>query len=277
MRVDDNTKCIKWQSRLPAGQDRQHFPRYNDDMHWIYLSPHFDDVALSCGGLVWEQVRAGDTVSIWTVCAGTVPLGGLSPFAQELHARWEIDQDAPALRRLEDLHSCQILGASSRYFSLPDCIYRRHPQTGEFLYATEAALKSPLHPADAQSVALLHKDLEQSLQTGIVFVSPLGLGNHVDHQLTRIASEGSGSTLWYYQDYPYVLRCQEQVENMEKQGWLSQVFPISQEGLAIWQDSITSHGSQISTFWSGEAEMRQAIEDYWSYHRGIRLWRQPGS
>ena len=24
---------------------------------WVYLSPHFDDVVLSAGGLVWEQTR----------------------------------------------------------------------------------------------------------------------------------------------------------------------------------------------------------------------------
>ena len=82
-------------------------------MLWIYLSPHFDDVALSCGGLVWEQVQAGDSVSIWTVCSGNAPGGELSPFAEELLLRWEADQDATAQRRLEDIHSCQRLEAIS--------------------------------------------------------------------------------------------------------------------------------------------------------------------
>jgi len=39
-------------------------------MRWIYISPHFDDAVLSCGGLIWEQTHKGITVEIWTVCAG---------------------------------------------------------------------------------------------------------------------------------------------------------------------------------------------------------------
>jgi LmbE family N-acetylglucosaminyl deacetylase len=176
-------------------------------VHWIYLSLHFDDVAFSCGGLVWELVQTGDTVSIWTVCAGEPTGDELSPFARELHARWDAGQNATARRRIEDLNSCRLLGADSRYFSIPDCIYRRHPQTGEFLYASNATLNGPLQPGDAQTISALKGDLQQLLITHVVLVCPLGLGNHVDHQLTRLAVEELGLEVWYYADFPYVLRC----------------------------------------------------------------------
>lgn len=246
-------------------------------MPWIYLSPHFDDVALSCGGLVWEQAQAGEAVSIWTVCAGDTPAGDFSPFAQELHARWEVGQNAPAQRRIEDINSCHRLGASYRYFSIPDCIYRRHPQTGEFMYASEAALNGPLHPGDTQVIHALHKELRQSLQPDIFLVCPLGLGAHVDHQLTRQAAERLGRTLWYYADFPYVLHRNTLVEQMEQEGWLNQVFPVSQEGLVAWQDSISAHASQISTFWSSELAMRQSVKDYLHWYDGMPLWRMPPS
>ncbi|MBN2499463.1 MAG: PIG-L family deacetylase, partial [Anaerolineales bacterium] len=55
----------------------------------IYLSPHLDDVALSCGGLVWEQAQAGMAVEVWSVCAGDPPPGELSEYARSLHARWD--------------------------------------------------------------------------------------------------------------------------------------------------------------------------------------------
>src|SRR5512143_2255093 len=175
-------------------------------MSWIYLSPHFDDVALSCGGLVWEQARAGEMVSIWTVCAGESPHGILSPFAQELHDRWEAGQNPPAHRRMEDINSCGRLGAGYRYLDVTDCIYRRHPQTGEYLYPSEKALNGPLHPADTQLITSLQGDFRDSLQPNSIVVCPLGVGAHVDHQLTRLAAEGCGGTLWYYADFPYVLR-----------------------------------------------------------------------
>jgi len=40
-------------------------------MRWIYLSPHFDDAVLSCGGLIFDQTCGGTAVEIWTVFAGT--------------------------------------------------------------------------------------------------------------------------------------------------------------------------------------------------------------
>ena len=244
-------------------------------MPWIYVSPHLDDAALSCGGLVWEQAQAGETISIWTVCAGEPPDGDFSPFAQELHARWEVGQNALAKRRIEDVNACRRLGASYQHFSIPDCIYRRHPQSGEFMYASEAALNGPLQPGDTQVIHTFLELLRQSLQPDAVLVCPLGLGNHVDHQLTRQAVEDLGVPLWYYTDYPYVLRCKTQLEQMEQQGWVSQVFPISQSGLAAWIDSISAHGSQISTFWTSELAMRQAVMEYMQWNDGIRLWRNP--
>jgi LmbE family N-acetylglucosaminyl deacetylase len=251
-------------------------------MDWIYLSPHFDDVALSCGGLVWDQVQAGSAVSIWTICAGSTPTGELSPFAKELHIRWCLNEDATnedstGKRRIEDIKSCRSLGANWRYFTLPDCIYRRNPHTGEFMYASEISLNGPLQPADTLTIMALQEEIKYYLPADTVLVSPLGLGNHVDHQLTRLAAEGLDFTTWYYADYPYVLRCKEKLENMEREGWLSQVFPISQDGLVAWQDSIAAHGSQISTFWKGEREMRLAVSDYLQENNGIWLWRQPGS
>ncbi len=275
MQFDDNTKRLKWQSRHHRHADIQSVLRYNRKVPWIYLSPHFDDVALSCGGLVWEQTKSGEEISIWTVCASAPPDGDFSPFAQELHARWEVSQNAPAQRRIEDINSCHRLEASYRHFSIPDCIYRRHPQTGEFMYASNAALNGPLHPGDRQVVHTLQQALKQSLQPDIVLVCPLGLGAHVDHQLTRLAAEGLGYTLWYYADFPYLLRHKALVEQMEQEGWASQLFLISQEGLVAWQDSISAHGSQISTFWASDLAMRQAVTDYLNWYDGIRLWRMP--
>ncbi|NTV35511.1 MAG: PIG-L family deacetylase, partial [Anaerolineaceae bacterium] len=71
-------------------------------MHWIFLSPHFDDAVFSCGGLIYEQVQQGDQVEIWTICAGDLPEGQLSPFAEELHARWTTGRETISSRAAED-------------------------------------------------------------------------------------------------------------------------------------------------------------------------------
>jgi LmbE family N-acetylglucosaminyl deacetylase len=244
-------------------------------MSWVYLSPHFDDAALSCGGLIWEQSHSNQPVEIWTICAAEPPQGDLSPFAQELHARWQTGQNAPAQRKKEDIQSCQQLGAGHRYFSVPDCIYRRLPHTGEFMYASETSLNGPLHPGDLPLVQDLTQKIRQSISPGTILVCPLSLGNHVDHQLTRRAAEESGLIHWYYADFPYVLECRTQLEQLEQSGWESQVFQVSPSGLAAWKDAISVYSSQISTFWADDLAMRKSITDYLDWYHGIRLWRKP--
>ncbi len=242
-------------------------------MDWIYLSPHFDDVALSCGGLVWEQASAGERVEVWTICAGSPPPGSLSPFAEALHQRWETGLLAAGQRQEEDLRSVEILGAGCRRFSLPDCIYRRAPD-GRFLYASEEALFGPVDPDEAGLVGRLAAELSALLKPGSArLVCPLALGHHVDHQLTRAAAEKTGTPLWYYADYPYVLKERARLEELQGQGWKSRRFPVSEAGLQAWISSIEAHTSQISTFWPDLEAMRSAMRTYWEENRGVRLWR----
>jgi hypothetical protein len=143
------------------------------------------------------------------------------------------------------------------------------------MYATEASLNGSLHDGDAQAIEELRDKFRQVLPSDATLVCPLALGNHVDHQLTRLAAEGLSNPTWFYADFPYVLRDEQKLERLAGEGWLNQVFPISADGLLAWQDSVGAHGSQISTFWPGEKEMRQAISGYLYKNEGIRLWKQP--
>lgn len=53
----------------------------------IYLSPHLDDAALSCGGLVYLERKADLPVLVVTVMAGDAPSDAIeSPIVAELHA-----------------------------------------------------------------------------------------------------------------------------------------------------------------------------------------------
>jgi len=238
-------------------------------MQWIYLSPHLDDVALSLGGLLWEQAAAGESASIWTICAGDAPPDPLSPFAESLHERWGTGGDAIVARRAEDIESCTILGASYRHLSAPDCIYRRSEQTGEYLYTSESSLTGPLHPDEESLVRRLSQTLKAALTPEVSLVCPLGLGNHVDHQLARAAAERLNIPLWYYADYPYI----RDIPDWEPENLKPIQHQISDEGVTAWQDSVAAHRSQISTFWKNIPEMRAEILDYARQMKGIILWR----
>lgn len=249
-------------------------------MHWIYLSPHLDDAALSCGGLIWEQTQAGETVSIWTVCAGDPPAGPLSFYAEALHARWNTGRDAVARRRLEDIAACELLCASHHHLLLPDCIYRRgvHRQASQnFLYTSETSLFGPVNPAESGLIQELSADLLRMLPAGSQLVCPMALGGHADHRLTRAAAENLGQGLWYYADFPYAVKDPQQLVDHIQSGWQSRRFRVSRSGLEAWQDAVAEYRSQISTFWPDNQAMRIELEDYWQTSEGAKLWRPPPS
>lgn len=242
-------------------------------MHWIYLSPHFDDAALSCGGIIWEAVRRGVQVSIWTVCAAPPPKGRLSPFAEQLHARWGTGPEATEQRRQEDIVSCVLLGAAYRHLDLHDCIYRTG-SNGEFLYPSEESLNGGLQPLDQVWIEALYEELKRNIPAHARLVCPLTFGTHVDHQLTRAAAERLGQRLWYYADYPYVARRPAQLAELAANGWRARRFRVSRPGLTAWQASIAAHASQISTFWSSVPAMQEALQSYAALEHATSLWQK---
>ena len=254
-------------------------------MEWIYLSPHFDDVALSCGGLVWEQTHAGQQVSIWTICAGDTPEEPLTPFAAALHDRWQTGQEAARQRRAEDVAACERLGAAFHHFSLPDCIYRRIPGvvpgTDFHLYVSEESLFGPIHPAETGLIQALSAELEQALPEGVELVSPLALGGHVDHRLVFAAARLLKRPLWYYADYPYSRQDERLLDQLQQAGWKPFLFPVSESGRQAWVQSVAAYASQISTFWPDLTAMQADIYAYCQKMGdgacGVRLWRPPTS
>lgn len=244
-------------------------------MQWIYLSPHLDDVALSCGGLVWEQTHSGLSASIWTICAGDPPDRPLSAFAQELHSRWATGPQASHLRRQEDIRSCGMLSAGYRHFPIPDCIYRYHPAGGDALYPTRQAIFGALHPAEDELVEQLSAELEHLLPPESSLVCPLTLGGHVDHQLTRRAAERLKIPVWYYADYPYAQEAESELANLELAGWERSLYAISPDALKAWEAAVAAHASQISTFWPDLQAMSRALQAYYARSGGIPLWKSP--
>jgi len=240
-------------------------------MNWVYLSPHFDDAVYSCGGLIWEQTRAGDTVEIRTICAGEPQPGPLPPFAAELHERWGSPQ-AVSVRREEDQEACQIVGAGQRLGNIPDCIYRFLPDGQPVIHVNEDLFAAPLEQ-EKDRIYALSRDLLAALPAGARLVAPLTLGGHVDHRLVRAAAEMLGLPLRYYADFPYVAREQPVIEPHLPPGVVLRLYPVSPDGLAAWQRAVAAYRSQISTFWVDEPALYADMQAYLRSTGGnARLW-----
>jgi len=235
---------------------------------YVYISPHLDDAILSCGGQIWQQVRAGERVLVVTVFAGSPASGApLSPFAHELHARWEHPGDAAAIRREEDLAALAHLRAESIHWPYTDCIYRQISD-GRFPYANEAALWGEVHPAEEYLIMELAAQLAAlPLTQGGTVYAPLGVGHHVDHQITRRAAEASGHTLTYYEEFPYAEVSQAVQAALGKRRGQAELVLLSEQALEAKIAAVACYRSQLGTFWANVAEIAAAIrafaERYW--------------
>lgn len=242
-------------------------------MRWIYLSPHFDDAVLSCGGLIWEQSQAGKVVEIWTIFAGDPPPGPLSGFATLNHQLWGVTtgNETVAMRKAEDEAAAGIVGAELVHFDIPDCIYRRSP-AGEYLY-TETVMTSP-HPADRGLPRRIATVLRSELRQDDALVCPLTLGGHVDHILARKAAESLHMSLHYYADVPYVLNNPETLEPAIA-GLKAALYPISESGVDAWLAGVAAYKSQVDSLFKGTGTLFEAIRSHWARESGIRLWNTP--
>ncbi len=249
----------------------------------IYLSPHLDDAVLSCGGLIARQAQRGEPVAVVTVFAASPPLSHpLSPLARALHVRWQVSapassnfSDPPAARRAEDLRALATLGPSVQavHYTLPDCIYRLHPATGQPLYAGEQALFGSVHPDDPARADLR---TAPPLPSGAVLYVPLGVGGHVDHRIVREAVAGWGlpeDSLRYYEDYPYAAQPGALEAALAEVGPVRPLVVSLPEGaLEVKIRAAACYESQISTFWSGLAAMAEALRAEAARIGGERLW-----
>jgi LmbE family N-acetylglucosaminyl deacetylase len=208
---------------------------YSGGVTRVFVSPHPDDVALSCGGLIVALRARGERIAILTVFSGSgddqrqltpyqrLALGfgshekaraGDDAASLDLFAtsgsEADADEDDPptpakvmAVRRAEDEAYARFVGASISFFDLPDAVFRG--------YRGDAELTGPPRPNDPAPVAELRGALAR-LQPETLYL-PFSVGGHVDHRQARRAaiallSEPASPYLYrtvFYEDFPYAL------------------------------------------------------------------------
>ena len=166
----------------------------------LFLSPHLDDVAFSCGGTLHALAAAGWECVLVTLFTKSVPRP--TGFALECQTSKGLaaDVDYMHLRRLEDAAAAVHLNCAGVHWgALPEAPHRGYESAAE-LFATRRT-DDALDP-----VAALVDDLIRRFRPGLVF-APQSWGRHVDHTLVTEAVAGRRPTglVWYF-DTPYVLR-----------------------------------------------------------------------
>ncbi len=174
-----------------------------------FVQPHFDDIALSCGGRVAALADAGERPLVLTIFGGApdpgVPIG---VFGHEIYPKLAEELaagvDPLAVRKREDVAAVAVLGAEARWWAYPEAVFRGK------LYGSPRTLCGAVRPEDAPLVATLGGAIVDAWRAAgrpVVYL-PLGIGRHVDHQIVHALGaplRSAGAEVLYYEDFPYAL------------------------------------------------------------------------
>lgn len=222
----------------------------------LFLSPHLDDVAFSCGGMLAQLGDAGwRTVLVTAFTATVLPATGFA-LACQTDKGLGPEVDYMALRREEDRAAAAILGAGElRWLGLPEAPHRG--------YGSAAALFGDARADDDvwRPLAVRIEALVAELRPSLV-LAPQGLGNHIDHrQMIRAVEHAGVERVAFYRDTPYAIRNQHALPGVETRGARVQVVGIG-AGLERKLAASCAYASQIGFQFGGPAPLRAALRDF---------------
>ncbi len=223
----------------------------------LFISPHLDDVAFSCGGLAALLSDAGWHTVLATVFTRSVlPAVGFA-LACQLDKGLAANVDYMALRRQEDLQAAASLGFTAlHWLDFPEAPHRG--------YNTAPALFGTVHQNDSvtDALAAAFGIIDAAKQPSLV-VSPQGLGAHVDHQVVLRACMQvfTPDRLAFYRDTPYAIRNPDARPMAGVPADAETVIPIA--GVLERKISASAaYASQIGFQFGGEAALAQAIRAF---------------
>ena len=243
----------------------------------LFLSPHLDDVAFSCGATFARLAAGGWNAHLVTIFTRSVSDPRGFALACQTDKGLAPDVDYMALRRSEDAAAARALGASSVRW-LP---HAEAPHRG---YDSAAALFACVHAADADAwrpiaadVAALVDDLfpddavPDDAAPALVF-APQAIGGHADHRhvaravvdVARArADAGRPLVVAWYRDTPYVIRHPGAVAPdpiLAPDTPLTDLaLPTTPASLGAKLDACAAYPSQLGFQFGGEPAMRTAL------------------
>lgn len=229
----------------------------------LFVSPHLDDVAFSCGATLAALAAAS-----WRCVLATVFTRSVAD-ARGFALRCQTDKglapeiDYMALRREEDAAFARRIGPiETRWLDLPEAPHRG--------YESPAALFAAPLASDAivPRVAERLRGLAHELAPELVFL-PQALGEHVDHVLLVRAAVGLAppEAIVWYRDAPYAIRhpraeppCRAALDaSGEPPARLVEWAVDVDAHLATKLEACAAYGSQLGFQFGGERAMRDAL------------------
>lgn len=230
----------------------------------VYLSPHFDDAVLSCGGSIARASDEGDGSHVVTVFGGRMPDGFVpDSLVRRLHAASGTVDDLVAERQHEDAAAIRVLGATGEVLQYPEAAYRWLPNGRS---AGPADLRRNLNEDDRALAAAIVADLVEALPGELTLHGPLAVGGHVDHRIVRsVAGEMArqrGLDVLLYEDLPYAARAGNREIAAASAGLTPIMHLLSDEQLDRKIAAVAAYASQVRMMWRSRSAMDRELRWY---------------
>lgn len=247
---------------------------HNKKKKFLFVSPHFDDAVLSCGGLI-HKLSASETLTyVLTIFSGLPDPTTLSDAAKEFHNDIQLGDNAIEIRRAEDLNASDFLGYHPIHFDFLESQYRQNPNGGHIYKKLDDIFTGKLEDEQKciEQLILKMKDF-LSLHSFDAIYIPTGVGNHIDHLIARFVieeiskkEESLSEKVIYYEDMPYACYLgQVFSENYFRKKIQTYLEPLSEFNFKAKMEAIALYESQINMLWDGHKKMINSYKNYSRY------------
>lgn len=251
---------------------------------YIYISPHLDDVPLSCSGTICHQQAQGLNILVVTIFAGE-PQPPFSSFVQSVHRSWHALEERPyQVRKEEERKAMALLGANYAWLNWPEILYRdpELSDAGDFFWEPGTQVVSSRDAALFTTLCAWFADAVQ-VYPDSQFVVSLGLGMHRDHQFVFHAALKTldRNRVLFFEDFPYATYySNDEITEYVKPYNMSFIEVDISECLEQRIAVAEAYQSQIPTLFSMASSFRELIREYTleigkPEHPVERYWRMP--
>lgn len=161
----------------------------------IYVSPHSDDVALSCGGRILADPLRQDDVIVLNIFTSERSL----PYRDDNRTEGSFVDSISHVRSAEDRAAWKFAGVQADYIDLPEALLRH-------VFPFALVSRQDNREIVDEIVRVIHAYAHR--YPGAAFFFPAGIGNHVDHLTCRDAAfrcldKRILDRITLYEDAPY--------------------------------------------------------------------------
>lgn len=246
----------------------------------IFVSPHLDDVVLSCAEIIVKEVSCGNSALILNVFTKEYNDDSISENAKNFHDLCGYSNKPITNRKIEDQRALKTLGVESLYLDEYEALYRKNINNEFHYYQPQSHFNSELSN-ELSYINRLTARIESILnylEFDYIYI-PLGIGNHIDHLIIRYVFEKivANKKIIYYEDIPYKLEYGNLMPSSYTFELESEIIEVDSELFRKKIEALKYYTSQIPILWENKEDMMEQLSRAYIFVNSvayIRVWRK---